>query len=533
MHNATTHYQTSFRVNDADGDAMMRLKAAVYGWVVKKESDRVVKRDKGGFFFRCNWANLFETHSSLITDTFLSPNGDAWAMRYTEIDKECGRKRFWYSDIGLRKEGTAVIVSVRVSFAWNAEDLSHEHEDPKPSVPVVVRYILQQNHVFSGRSEFKLLEIPIPFKEPGVGKALCNFIQTPERRYPLVVFNGDSADQVREANKLARELTGKCMVAIIASNTELAEEIKIFLPADYRIPFGQFRVFFPFTGRRNSPVRHRWYDIHSEEYAEHRQGIVNGLLRNHSLLETGAVETVDEIRRLVAREELMKLKVETPDQQKQLNEFLEEHARVAAERDQFKQEAETYAAEVDRLEDDVRGLEWRCKDYQGRLDAAGDGAGVDVSKLLPVLPTNLGQVAEAARRFFPRLVITEAALESARDYSECKSVCEAWEMLWHMNHALFRMKFQEGQKELERSFKNETGYELAMSEGRNTKRDNKLMSLRVRRLGEREFDITPHLKHMNNEPKSVRIYFAFDEDGKKIVVGHIGRHIPNATTKTM
>jgi hypothetical protein len=387
--------------------------------------------------------------------------------------------------------------------------------------------------VFSGRTEFRLLEKPIPFTEPGVGKALCNFIQSPERRYPLLVFNGNPAEHVGEAQKLARELTGKCMVAIIASNIELADEIKLFLPVDYRIPYGQFRVFFPFSGRRNSPVRHKWYDIHSEEYAEQRHGIVNGLLRNHSLLEEGAVENVDEVRRLVAREELMKLKAETPDQQKQLNEFLEEHARVATEREQFKREAEAYAADIDRLEDEARGLEWRCKDYQGRLDAAGNGAAVDAANLLPVLPTNLEQVAAAAVRFFPKLVITERALESARDYSECKSVGEAWEMLRHMNDTLHRLKFDEGQKELERSFKNETGYELAMSEGRNTQRDNKLMNLRILRVDDREYDITPHLKHMNNEPKSVRIYFAFDEESKKIVVGHIGKHIPNATTKTL
>ncbi|MEI8290677.1 MAG: hypothetical protein WCH99_14510 [Verrucomicrobiota bacterium] len=533
MYNATTHYQTSFRVNDADGDGMRRVKADVYGWVAKKESDRLVRKDKAAFFFRCNWTNLYETHSTLCTDSHLSQAGDAWAMRYTEIDKECGRKRFWHSDIGLKKEGATVIVSVRVSFAWNAEDLSHDHEAPNPSVPVVVRYILQDNHVFSGRPEFRLLERPIPFNEPGVGKALCKFIQSPERRYPLVVFNGDSADQVREAKKLARELTGKCMVAIIASNIDLADEIKMFLPADYRIPYGQFRVFFPFSGRRNSPVRHRWYDIHSAEYAEQRQGIVNGLLRNHSLLEAGAVETVDEIRRLVAREELMKLKVETPDQQKQLNEFLEEHARVAAERDQFKREAEAYAADIDRLEDEVRGLDWRCKDYQGRLDAVGDGAGVDVSKLLPVLPTNLAQVAEAAGKFFPRLVITEAALEAARDYNECKSISEAWEMLGHLNEAMYRTKFEEGSKEIEKTFQDRTGYEVAMKEGPNTKNDKKLMDLRKLIHGGKEYDISPHLKHGNKEPKLVRIYFAFDEDGKKIVVGHIGRHIPNATTKTM
>lgn len=426
-----------------------------------------------------------------------------------------------------------MIVSVRVSYAWNAEDLSHDHETPDPSVPVVVRFILQGSHVFSGRPEFKLLEIPIPFKEPGMGKALCDFIQSPERRYPLVVFNGDSTELVREANKLSRELTGKCLVAIIASNTELAEEIRIYLHADYRIPFGQYRVFFPFNERRNPPVRHRWYDIHSDEYPDQRQGVVNGLLRNHSLIESGAVESVDEVRRLVAREELMKLKVESPDQQKQLSEFLDEHARVATERDNYKQESAAYANEIDRLEGEVGRLEWLCKGYQSRLDAAGDGTAVDVSKLMPSLPINLEQVAEAASRLFPKLVITERALDAARDYSECKSVGEAWEMLRHMNDALHRLKFDEAQKELERAFKNETGYELAMSEGRNTKRDNKLMNLRILRVGDREYDITPHLKHMNNEPKLVRIYFAFDEEGKKIVVGHIGKHIPNATTKTM
>ena len=103
MNNATTHYQTSFRVNDTDGDGMGRVKAAVYGWVAKKESDRLVRTDKRAFFFRCNWVNLYETHSTLCTDTHLSQDGDAWAMRYTEIDKECGRKRFWHSDIGLKK----------------------------------------------------------------------------------------------------------------------------------------------------------------------------------------------------------------------------------------------------------------------------------------------------------------------------------------------------------------------------------------------------------------------------------------------
>jgi len=49
MHNTTTHYQMSFRVSDADGDGMKRVKAAVYGWVAKKEPNRLVRQDKSEF----------------------------------------------------------------------------------------------------------------------------------------------------------------------------------------------------------------------------------------------------------------------------------------------------------------------------------------------------------------------------------------------------------------------------------------------------------------------------------------------------
>ena len=156
MINSTTHYQTSFRVADSDGDALMRLKASVYGWIVTKEKDRVTKTDKANFFSRCDWRSLYGTHSSICTGSFFSEDGDGWAMHYTEVDKECGRKRFWYSDIGLKKDGGSVVVSVRISFAWNEEDLSHEQEIPSPTVPKVIRFIIQDNHVYSGRPEFRL-----------------------------------------------------------------------------------------------------------------------------------------------------------------------------------------------------------------------------------------------------------------------------------------------------------------------------------------------------------------------------------------
>src|ERR1700761_1155283 len=100
MNNATTHYQTSFKVIDADGKAFIRLKQSVYGWILKKEQDRRLREKRSDFFFRCHWPYLFQTHAAVTTDTYLNEReGDAWAIHYIHEDGEHGRARFWHSEI--------------------------------------------------------------------------------------------------------------------------------------------------------------------------------------------------------------------------------------------------------------------------------------------------------------------------------------------------------------------------------------------------------------------------------------------------
>ena len=231
----------------------------------------------------------------------------------------------------------------------------------------------------------------------------------------------------------------------------------------------------------------------------------------------------------------MKLEAATPEYRKQLEEFLEEHGRVAAERDQYKQEAAFYASEVDERERQLSEVTGECATYKGRLQNLGrDGDGKSVAEIFKTLPTNLVEVAKAAGLAFPRLVITERAIKAAEDFWECVCVREAWEMLVHLQDCMWSLKFEaDGAADWERTFREKTGYDLAMSEGKQTQNDKGLMRLRKIMHGGREYDITPHVKHGNVEPKAVRIYFAFDEGGRKIVVGHIGKHIPNYTTKNM
>jgi len=540
--NTTTHYQTSFRVEDSDKEALRKLKSAVYGWVRTKELDRALIKERANFFHRCHWPNLHRSHSAITTESFLSEVGGAWAIHYREMDQREGAKRFWYTDIGFKQEPGTVVVSIQTSYGWNTEYLSQEPEAPEPTVPTVIRYILKDNPAFSGRPEFRLIERPIVFDKVGMGKALCDFVQSPERRYPLIVFNGNGAEVTREAKSLARDLAGKCQIAVIADDPEIQEEVAHFLPGEFAIPTEHLRVFLPFRTKWNSPERHRWYDCRHQGYRSLRHGIVTGLLRHHSLIERGSVDTVEDVRRLITREKLLRLKVQDPAKQSELDEFLKLYEDLEKQRDQFKSDyesakvdAQAFAEEADRQEQTAKEARFECDTYKNRVRELADRvAEVNVAKLLPTLPESLGDVAEAAKRFCTRLVITDAAMDAAKDFHDCKCVAECWEMLVAMHEYLHPLKFSDGDsKDLERAFKEKSRYELAMSEGKMTKNDSKLMRLRELQHDGREFDITPHLKHGNQEPKLVRIHFAFDEREKKIVIGHIGKHIPNYTTKKL
>jgi len=85
--------------------------------------------------------------------------------------------------------------------------------------------------------------------------------------------------------------------------------------------------------------------------------------------------------------------------------------------------------------------------------------------------------------------------------------------------------------DLERVFREKTGFDLGMSEGRSTKRDKKFMKLRQDVCEGRTVEIIPHIKVGSKEPRLLRVHFFVDNDKKRIVIGHCGGHLDNFSTR--
>ena len=154
---------------------------------------------------------------------------------------------------------------------------------------------------------------------------------------------------------------------------------------------------------------------------------------------------------------------------------------------------------------------------------------------LSELPKNLSEAVELIEVLFPeKLSLSEEAKKSAKAASNIP-IDIAWPCLFQMATTLHDLFFVESEKgiDIEKEFNDRTGLGLAMTEGRQTKRDPNLLKLRTIVYEGKEISIVPHVKSGTKKPKLLRIYFYPDQEKKRIIVGHCGDHLNNYSTQSL
>ena len=143
-------------------------------------------------------------------------------------------------------------------------------------------------------------------------------------------------------------------------------------------------------------------------------------------------------------------------------------------------------------------------------------------------------VESAARRFSSRLVIHPGVMDTVEAWPHKKKsrcVAHTVKMLEAVARTLYGMKFESPDGYIDPlQFQAITGYELAMTEGRATKRNADLDELRHCRYEDRTVTIYAHLKKRIDRNLHMRIYIGFLEEERKILIGQVGPHMANSQT---
>ena len=267
----------------------------------------------------------------------------------------------------------------------------------------------------------------------------------------------------------------------------------------------------------------------------------------------GTILFADDARQLMREQELKELRasihLEKSSELQQVLALLEQERSTSAEqarhinelrsqmRDEYnrgaaseRQRAEQLEAQNDKIRADnatLRANNDAMRQAFGEFSAMK--AIVDRVQSVEKMPkTNEDVVAYFQLFFADRLGFTERGQKTA---VKCDINPEMmWACLFQVARVLVDL-YRNGTRDIETAFKENTGWELATSEGAETRKIADMMSLRKDVYEGREISVEPHIKF----PKSVlktgakyqRLYYAYDSLSRKVIIGYVGDHLEN------
>ncbi|MDR3203684.1 MAG: hypothetical protein LBV23_02905 [Deltaproteobacteria bacterium] len=155
-----------------------------------------------------------------------------------------------------------------------------------------------------------------------------------------------------------------------------------------------------------------------------------------------------------------------------------------------------------------------------------------------LVPETLNDVVEAGKRYYSnKLIFHEllnqsiSAFAQSDNFLKTRMVQEAVKFIKALAEKLHPMKFaDENNNSIDtNAFRNATGIPLSMTERRGTKRDQALEDARTCFYKGEKITFYPHLKS-TIQGKEFRLHFQFIENERKILICHLGQHLPTAGT---
>jgi hypothetical protein len=369
---------------------------------------------------------------------------------------------------------------------------------------------------------------------------LKDLVAHTERACPVVLVSQIFPDRGYALNptELARLLAGTAVV-FRSETSEVDTELEYLLGRRFSCWNGMLRIYMPGLSfdRQGDERRHRFIlksEIDSWGHAATIENIVRCIARR-STRPKGVLTPLD-VEAVSRQCRLAELREEKDSTSKDewIRVLETDNETLVKDKTRLEAEAGNLEEYVEELSDRLRRVECENTSLKGRFKQSTtiDRPQLDaILEKLAELPTTLLEAVHLIGTIHPeRIVFTERAVKSAGE-SKFDDIPRAWKTFWVMATTLYDLCFQrDNTKDLQRTFRNETGIELAITERKLTKQDSRKMAQRKDNFMGQEIDITPHVKL---DPDSTRAYFCpFRQDGaNRIVVGYIGHLDTAGTTK--
>lgn len=508
--NATTHYKAAFSISNGE-DLTTKVRKEIRKWCAEKFGDRSAWG--GGWFFTGSKDQL---RVGLATVRVASNKGEYslespadWAIEIIHVDSK-HRERYWSIEIGIsRNSGHQARFAISTKYWIKEGYFGSAPPEPLSTTPKVVKNILRLNRVTCKRGTSEV-HASHKYIDKGQGKGLYEEIVSESRMIPIVIVAPQPEDGKYPLN--GKLLWGKVAAnanVYSVKNQEALTELNYFLGNSLTCLPGSVRVYLQKTKplSESDARRHRYFSrsyISAVGGKEIDSQLVHALSRNARVFKPNEIVTirnVQEQRRIWRLKELLENRKEDSENNELMELLLEENGELSESNRELRAREGGLLSSLQDKEDELATLSYE-KSETAKQVLALSRANERLSKRnnpfehFSAFPNSLGALARNAALAWPdRILVLPQAINAAESYVFPTNQYEkAWLLIKGVAKELHSLVFKDGTNELETPFKEATGFSLAMSEGKQTQKDAKLMKLRKVWHEGKEYDITPHVK---------------------------------------
>jgi hypothetical protein len=552
------HYRTSFELIAKNGarNAWADIVKLIRRWISDKHAE---ERGLGGSWFYAggDWISPKQSRVHIHTLQCIGKGSSTapefWALRYQHPNEPSVPYRQWQVDIGLRSLSSDHFHLSLTTTHWLLPGyIGEEPQVPSPTAPGIITSLVRSPKWKARSGGDKLTSEPTMLFV-GNGHEFKQRLIAKDRILPIVLISLDFGIQspLVDPRSLAWVLSGTALV-YMATTSEVDKELEWLLPRHLRCWNGMVRLYQPHPDLADASdgSRHRYFGgdkIRESTPEKVTEMLVRGIVRRGYHVARDIVFSIDDVRTQLQFVRLAGLKSKADGQPTQEwikaleddNSKLDLRNRNLAEQVD-RQELQILILEEDRtrLDDQIATLKYRHRELDRRVaeaEAAPRQMRTQLDTLLSMsrLPESLPEVISLIERIHQgTIVFTERSKRSARE-SSLNDMSVAWSCLWSMATILYELHFGESSDitTIEQEFRSRSGFDLSITEGKQTNQDKKLLALRKDTWNGKPIDITPHVKWGNKEPRLLRIHYAPMQHEKLIVVGHCGDHLTTSGTR--
>jgi hypothetical protein len=566
---ATVHYKCAFDITSDKVDSLMtHLRKKLRTWCIEKVGANDQKLHRQWFYLGSN-KDFGQSHyyfDDFQIRTAAAPgrnvdNPSCWAMELIHPDSELSA-RHWSVEVTLREQEDGSIRFTTVNKHWLMPFYIGEYpEFPAPSTPRYVRTLLGDRQIRCSRNQMPLKELPSTVTIANARRTF-DLLRREDRQVPCVLISAstDSGIPLVDPSHLARVVAGNANVYFLESGGA-TDEMNYYLTDGFQCTPGMLRVYLPGLdlSDRGTARYQRFFtpaqinELGSMAVVRH---VANGLSRNGKSLRLSDFSCVTDVfteRRRLAIRKLAKGKFDASNERDLVWDDNELLTRQLAESEQM---AKEYSEDNERLKAELHKYRHLAAQSGAlRLEVDAQKASKSAISNFRSLPKSVDEVLQQICLLYPdRLVATEEAIQSAIEisskwghhWSKLEQLSDVWEMLMSLAEDLYTLIFIDEVSGFPEAFNAQSPFEFAMTEGKNTKKNDRLMNLRKIHFEGEELDITPHLKSPGDPMKALRIHVAIQrstkpskskttndelDQKKRLIIGHCGKHLENASSR--